>query len=628
MYCTRKVTEDLFWVGGNDRRLACFEGVYSVPDGVSYNSYLLIDDRTVLFDTVDRAVEKVFFENVEHVLNGRKLDFVVVSHLEPDHSATLATLLLKYPEATVVCNQKSFEMMKNFGYTDDSLKTYLVEEGDILNTGHHEFTFVMAPMVHWPEVMMTFDKTAGTLFSADAFGAFGALNGNLFADEVDFFGDYLDEARRYYTNIVGKYGVQVQAVLKKAANLEIKRICPLHGFVWREKLGDYIEYYEKWSRYEPEVNGVMIAYASVYGNTENTAEILATMLREKGVKVTMFDVSVKPESEVVAAAFKYSNLVFASTTYNAEIFVRMEETLRDLVAHNIQKRTVAFIENGSWAATSGKKMRELFEKCKDMSFIENTVSLRSSLKETQLAELEALADAIAITVPGIVKETPANATAGSEGKTGAPGANDPNALFKLSYGLFVVTTKDGDKDNGCITNTAIQVASNPNRLAIAVNKANYSHDTIVKTGLANICVLTESAPFDMFTRFGFSSGRDTDKFKGYDAIKRTPNGLLAVTEHVNAVFSGKVVQTVDCGSHSVFILDITESEILSDEKSVTYAYYFDHIKPKPKRADDGEKKTRWVCKICGYEYEGEELPDDFQCPLCKHGKDDFEKIEG
>ncbi len=628
MYCTRKVTEDLFWVGGNDRRLACFEGVYSVPDGVSYNSYLLLDDRTVLFDTVDRAVEKVFFENVEHVLNGRKLDFVVVSHLEPDHSATLATLLLKYPEATVVCNQKSFDMMKNFGYADDSLKTYLVAEGDILNTGHHEFTFVMAPMVHWPEVMMTFDKTAGTLFSADAFGAFGALNGNLFADEVDFFGDYLDEARRYYTNIVGKYGVQVQAVLKKAANLEIKRICPLHGFVWREKLGDYIEYYDKWSRYEPEVNGVMIAYASVYGNTENTAEILATMLREKGVKVTMLDVSVKPESEVVAAAFKYSNLVFASTTYNAEIFVRMEETLRDLVAHNIQKRTVAFIENGSWAATSGKKMRELFEKCKDMSFIENTVSLRSSLKETQLSELEALADAIAITVPGIVKETPLNTTAGNEGKTGAPGANDPNALFKLSYGLFVVTTKDGDRDNGCITNTAIQVASNPNRLAIAVNKANYSHDTIVKTGLANICVLTESATFDIFTRFGFSSGRDTDKFKGYDAIKRTPNGLLAVTEHVNAVFSGKVVQTVDCGSHSVFILDITESEILSDEKSVTYAYYFDHIKPKPKRADDGEKKTRWVCKICGYEYEGEELPDDFQCPLCKHGKDDFEKIEG
>ncbi|MBO7402030.1 MAG: flavin reductase [Lachnospiraceae bacterium] len=623
MYCTRNVTEDLIWVGGNDRRLAMFEGVYSVPDGVSYNSYLLLDEKTVLFDTVDKAVGKVFFENLEHALGGRKLDFVVVSHMEPDHSATLSSLLLRYPEAVVVCNSKCFDMMKNFGFADDNVKPYIVGEGDILNTGKHEFTFVMAPMVHWPEVMMTFDKKDGTLFSADAFGSFGALNGNLFADEVDFFADYLDEARRYYTNIVGKYGVQVQAVLRKAANLDIKRICPLHGFVWREKLGDYIEYYDKWSSYTPEVNGVMIAYASVYGDTENAAEILATMLRERGAKVTMYDVSVKPASEVVAAAFKYSNLVFASTTYNAEIFVRMDETIRDLVAHNIMKRTVAFIENGTWAAQSGRKMRALFENCKEISFIEQTLSLKSSLKQEQRAELEALADAIMITVPGAVAEKPVEAAA-----SGTAGANDPNALYKLSYGLFVVTTRDGGKDNGCITNTAIQVASNPNRMAIAVNKTNYSHDLIAKTGLVNISVLTESAPFDLFTRFGFSSGRDTDKFAGYDAVKRTPNGLLAITEHTNAVFSGKVKEIVDCGSHSLFLLDITESEVLSSEPSVTYAYYFDHIKPKPKKSTDGEKKTKWVCKICGYEFEGEELPDDFICPLCKHGKEDFEKVEG
>ncbi len=623
MYCTRNVTGDLVWVGANDRRLAMFEGVYSVPDGVSYNSYLLLDEKTVLFDTVDKAVGKVFFENLEHELAGRKLDFVVVSHMEPDHSATLSELLLRYPGVVVVCNGKCFDMMKNFGFADDSVKPYIVSEGDILNTGRHELTFVMAPMVHWPEVMMTFDKTDGTLFSADAFGTFGALNGNLFADEVDFFADYLDEARRYYTNIVGKYGVQVQAVLKKAANLDIKRICPLHGFVWREKLGDYIEYYDKWSSYTPEVNGVIVAYASVYGDTENAAEILATMLRERGAKVTMYDVSVKPASEVVAAAFKYSNLVFASTTYNAEIFVRMEEALRDLAAHNIQKRTIAFIENGTWAAQSGKKMRRLFEECKDMNFIEQTVSLKSALKPAQRGELEALADAIMITVPGAVSAKPVQAET-----AGTAGSNDPNALYKLSYGLFVVTTKDGDRDNGCITNTAIQVASGPNRMAIAVNKSNYSHDLIVKTGLANISVLTESAPFELFTRFGFASGRDTDKFAGFDAVKRMPNGLLAVTEHTNAVFSGKVKEIVDCGSHSLFVLDITESEVLSAEPSVTYAYYFDHIKPKPKKNTDGEKKTKWVCKICGYEYEGEELPDDFQCPLCKHGKEDFEKVEG
>ena len=619
MYCTRKVTDDLYWVGGNDRRLAMFEGVYSVPDGVSYNSYLLLDEMTVLFDTVDRAVDKVFFENLTHVLNGRELDFVVVSHMEPDHSATLRELLLRYPDCVVVCNQKSFDMMIRFGYVDASRKPYLVKEGDVMRTGRHEFTFVMAPMVHWPEVMMTYDKTTGTLFTADAFGTFGALNGNLFADEVDFFRDYLDEARRYYTNIVGKYGAQVQAVLKKAAALEIRMLCPLHGFVWRRNLGDYIEYYDKWSRYDPEETGVMIAYASVYGNTENAAEILAVKLRERGAKVTMFDVSVKPASEIVSASFRYSHLVFAATTYNAEIFVRMDEALRDLVAHNIRNRTIAFLENGTWAAQSGRKMRALFEECKDMSYVEPLVSLKSSLAESQLSELDTLADSLIATFPvtegAAVSDAPA-----------AAGSTDPAALFKLSYGLFVISTREGDRDNGCITNTTIQAASGPNRLAIAVNKANYTHDLIVRTGVFNVSVLTESAEFDLFKRFGFASGRDTDKYAGFEDVKRTSNGLLAITKSTNAVFSCKVVSVTDCGSHSIFLADITESEVLSSEPSVTYEYYFAHIKPKPQRSDT--PKTKWVCKICGYEYEGEELPDDFICPLCKHGKDDFEKVVG
>ncbi|MCD7771879.1 MAG: FprA family A-type flavoprotein [Oscillospiraceae bacterium] len=399
MYCVRNVTDDLLWVGGDDRRLVMFEGVYSVPDGVSYNSYLLLDEKTVLFDTVDHAVEKVFLENVEHGLGGRSLDYLVIHHMEPDHSATMKAILMIYPDVTVVCNKKIQGMINQF-FGENVVKNYhLVGEGDVLDTGKHKLTFLMAPMVHWPEVMVSYDSADKILFSADAFGTFGALNGALFADEVDFFGDYLGESRRYYTNIVGKYGTQVQALLKKAATVEIDMICPLHGFVWRRNIGDYIEKYQQWSRYEPEVTGVMIAYASVYGNTENAANILACKLRDKGIETKMFDVSVTASSEIVAAAFEYSHLVFASTTYNAGIFISMDELLRDIASHNLQNRTVAFIENGSWAATSGKLMCEIIGGLKNMNILESTVSIKSSLKESQLSDIDALADAIAATIP-------------------------------------------------------------------------------------------------------------------------------------------------------------------------------------------------------------------------------------
>lgn len=395
MYCTKKITEELVWVGGNDRRLAMFEGVYAVPYGVSYNSYLLKGENTVLFDTVDSAVSKVFYENVAHELNGKKLDYVVVSHMEPDHSATLEGLKLRYPELKVICNAKIQTMLKQF--FDTEFEVILVNEGDTFSVNGHELTFINAPMVHWPEVMMTYDKTTKTLFSADAFGSFGALNGAMFSDEVDFERDYLDEARRYYTNIVGKYGVQVQAVLKKAAGLEIDYVCPLHGFVWRKDFGFFLDKYLKWSSYTPEVNGVMIAYASVYGNTENAAEIVSSKLRDMGIKTVMYDVSVTPASEIISESFKYSHLLFASTTYNAGIFVAMEEFLTDLVAHNIQNRTVAFIENGSWAPTSGKQMKELMSKCKNLNVIEDVLTVRSSLKQTQLEQIDALVKAIADT---------------------------------------------------------------------------------------------------------------------------------------------------------------------------------------------------------------------------------------
>ena len=616
MYNYRKVTDDLFWVGGNDRRLAMFEGVYSVPDGVSYNSYLLLDEKTVLMDTVDKAVGKVFLENVAQVLDGRPLDYVFVHHMEPDHSATLEDLIVRYPDVKIVCNAATRNMMKQYFTFDVDGRWVEAKEGVVFSTGRHNFCFVKAPMVHWPEVMVSFDTTDGILFSADAFGTFGALNGAMFADEVDFDRDYLDEARRYYTNIVGKYGPQVMALLKKASMLDIRMICPLHGFVWRKNIGYYIDKYLHWASYTPEVSGVVIAYASVYGNTENVAEILAVKLRERGIKTKMFDVSVTPASDIVSACFQYSHFVFASTTYNAGIFVCMEAFLSDLVAHNIQNRTVALIENGSWAPTAGGLMRKMLEKCKNLTILDNTLTIRSSIKDSQLAQVEEMADRIAATLP-------------SAPCIQAPcGKVDNSAMFKLSYGLFVLSAKEGEKDNGCIINTAGQLTSSPNRIQIAVNKGNYTHDMILHTGKFNVSVLDQDVPFKIFQQFGFASGRDTEKFEGCDIVERTENGIYYLTKYASAVISGKVVQTVDCGTHTLFIADVTEAEILSNVPSVTYQYYFDHIKPKPAPAPAAEKKkTTWVCKICGYVYEGEELPADFICPLCKHGAADFEKVQ-
>jgi len=398
MYCTKQITDDLVWVGGNDRRLAMFEGVYSVPDGVSYNSYVLLDKATVLFDTVDKALNKVFMENVAHTLSGRKLDYMVIQHMEPDHSETLTAMLARYPEATVVCNTKIAGLIKQFFDIDIADRSMVVEEGSTLNTGKHELMFISAPMVHWPEVMVTYDKTDKILFSADAFGTFGSLNGAIFADEVDFERDYMDEARRYYANIVGKYGPQVQTLLKKAAAIEISMICPLHGFVWRRNMDMFIEKYQNWSSYTPEETGVMIAYASVYGNTANAAEILACRLRDNGVKTAVYDVSVTPASNIIAAAFRWSHLVFASTTYNAGIFVSMDELLHDLAAHNIQNRTVAFIENGSWASASGDLMRKIIAPLKNMTLVDATVRLKSALKDSQSQEVDLLVSAIIATI--------------------------------------------------------------------------------------------------------------------------------------------------------------------------------------------------------------------------------------
>lgn len=401
MYCTKKITEDLFWVGGNDRRLALFENIYPIPRGVSYNSYLLLDEKTVLLDTVDRAINDLFFENIAHVLDGRPLDYVIVNHMEPDHCASLAELVLRYPSLKIVCNAKTLGIIRQFYTFDADAHAQVVKEGDTLCTGAHTLTFVMAPMVHWPEVMVTYDLTDQILFSADAFGTFGALDGNLYADELPFASVWLDDARRYYTNIVGKYGPQVQALLKKASSLKISMICPLHGPIWRSGLEWFLEKYQRWSTYTPEESSVMIAVGSVYGNTANAAEVLASMLADRGVtNIRMYDVSNTHPSVLVAEAFRCSHLVFASSTYNNGIFTPMETVLMDLAAHNLQNRTAAVIENGSWAPAAGKLMKELLAKMKNIQILEPSLTLRSSLKEEQLPDLALLADHIAASVKG------------------------------------------------------------------------------------------------------------------------------------------------------------------------------------------------------------------------------------
>lgn len=395
MHCTRNISTDLVYIGASDRRLALFENIYPIPNGVSYNSYLLKDEKTVLLDTVDHSVCLQFMENLAHALNGRRLDYLVVNHMEPDHAATISEVVLRYPEVKIVGNAKTLSMIKQFFDFDVDMRAITVKEGDTLVTGRHTLTFVMAPMVHWPEVMVTYDLMDKVLFSADAFGSFGALNGHLYADEIDVEHQYLDEARRYYTNIVGKYGPSVQALLKKASGLDIKLVCPLHGLIWRKDIGWFIEKYNLWSSYTPETEGVMIAYASIYGNTENAVNILANMLSEKGVKnIAVYDVSSTHASTVVSEAFKYNKLVFAASTYNAGIFPPMEYVLNELKAHNLQNRTVALLQNGTWAAASGNLMKGIFEAMKNMTLIEMMPTIKSAVKEAQLTELNMLAEAL------------------------------------------------------------------------------------------------------------------------------------------------------------------------------------------------------------------------------------------
>ncbi|MBR5313780.1 MAG: flavin reductase [Clostridia bacterium] len=595
-----KITNDIKYVGVNDHNIDLFEGQYDVPNGMAYNSYVIVDEKIAVMDTVDGAFTHEWLDNLQSALGGRKPDYLVIQHMEPDHSANIANFAKSYPDTKIVSSAKAFAMMKNFFGTDFADRQIVVGEGDTLSLGKHVLTFVTAPMVHWPEVIVTYDSYDKVLFSADGFGKFGAL---------DVEEDWACEARRYYIGIVGKYGAQVQNLLKKAAGLDIEIICPLHGPVLTENLGYYIDLYNTWSSYQPEEEGIVIAYTSVYGNTKKAVLKLAEALKAKGCpKVVVNDLARCDMAEAVEDAFRYSKIVLATTTYNAEIFPFMREFINHLTERNFSNRTVALIENGSWAPLAAKVMRGMLEKCKNLTFTETTVKILSALNEESQAQLDALTDELC-------KEYIAQ-------KGEEVNKNDSKAFFNIGYGLYVVTSNDGKKDNGLIVNTVTQVTSVPNRIAVTINKENYSHHVIKQTGKMNINCLTVDAPFKVFESFGFRSGRNVDKFADCTPL-RSDNGLVFLPRYINSFMSLKVEQYVDLDTHGMFICSVTEARTLSDRETMTYTYYQNNVKPKPVT----EGKKGYVCKICGYVYEGNKLPEDIVCPLCKHGAADFEPIE-
>ena len=594
-----KISDSIIYAGVNDHSVDLFEGQYRVPAGMSYNSYVILDKKVAVMDTVDAHFTHEWLDNIQKILGAKKPDYLVVQHMEPDHSANIMNFKKVYPDAAVVSSQKAFSMMKHFFGTEFEDNRIVVQEGSELSLGEHTLHFVAAPMVHWPEVIMTYESTDKELFSADGFGKFGAL---------DVEQPWLDEARRYYIGIVGKYGAQVQAVLKKAATLDIKTICPLHGPVLSDNLGYYLDAYNTWSSYGVESDGIAVFYTSVYGHTKKAVDLLVDKLNANGCpKTEVFDLARCDMSEATAAAFRYGKIILATTTYNADIFPFMKEFINHLTERNFCNRTVGFIENGSWAPQATSVMHAMLSQCKGLTFAVHNVRIISALDADSSAAVEQLAQEMCREY--IVKQA------------SATNKNDMNSLFNIGYGLYVITTNDGSKDNGLIVNTVSQVTNTPNRLAVTINKQNYSYHVIKQTGKMNVNCLSVEAPFKVFETFGFQSGRNVDKFAGIN-VKRSDNGLVYLDKYINSFISLKVDSYVDLDTHGMFICSITEARVLSDKETMTYTYYQKNVKPKPATT----VKKGFVCKICGYIYEGDVLPDDFICPLCKHGASDFEPI--
>ncbi len=594
------ITNDIKYIGVNDHKIDLFEGQYVVPNGMAYNSYAIIDEKIAIMDTVDANFTHEWMDNIQNAIGSRKPDYLIVQHMEPDHSANIMNFVKAYPDVKIMASAKAFKMMHNFFGTDFTDNQIIIAEGDTLCLGKHNLTFIGAPMVHWPEVMVTYDRTDKVLFSADGFGKFGAL---------DVEENWACEARRYYFGIVGKYGVQVQNLLKKASGFDIQIICPLHGPVLKDNLGYYLGLYNTWSSYQPEEEGIMIAYTSIYGGTKKAVMLLAEKLRAMGCpKVVVNDLARCDMAECVEDAFRYSKLVLATTTYNAEIFPHMREFINHLTERGYKNRTVAFMENGSWAPLAAKVMKKMLEDSKNLVYTDTTVSIMSALNDESKKQIDDLANELCKDYLAQGDDT-AN-------------KNDLTALFKIGYGLYVVTSNDGKKDNALIVNTVTQVTNTPNRIAVTINKDNYSHHIIKQTGKMNINCLTVDAPFAVFEKYGFVSGRAVDKFEGEEVL-RADNGLVFLPRYINSFMSLKVEQYVDLDTHGMFICEVTEARVLSDRETMTYNYYHANVKPKPQT----EGKKGYVCKICGYVYEGDKLPEDFICPLCKHPASDFEAIK-
>ena len=594
------VTNDIKYVGVNDRVVDLFEGQYCVPNGISYNSYVIIDEKIAVMDTVDASFTHEWLDNIQNATDGRSPDYLVVHHMEPDHSANIANFAKTYPNAKIVSSAKAFTMIKNFFGEDFADRQVVVGEGSTLALGRHTLTFVTAPMVHWPEVIVSYDSADKVLFSADGFGKFGTPDTNEPWD---------DEARRYFIGIVGKYGTQIQALLKKASGLDIEVICPLHGPVLKENLGHYINLYNTWSSYQPETEGVVVAYTSVYGNTKKAVMQLVDKLKANGAPaVVVYDLARCDMSEAVADAFRYSKLVLATTTSTADIVPFMREFIDHLTERSFANRTVALIENGSWAPLAAKVMREMLAKCKNLTFTDTSVKILSALNSDSSKQLDDMAEELC-------REYLAQ-------RDDTANKNDLSALFNIGYGLYVVTSNDGKKDNGLIVNTVTQVTNTPNRIAVTINKDSYSHHIIKQSGIMNINCLSTEAPFDVFKHFGFQSGRVVDKFAECTPM-RSDNGLVFLPRYINSFMSLKVESYVDLDTHGMFICSVTEARVLSDKETMTYTYYQNNVKPKP----ETNNKKGYVCKICGYIYEGDVLPEDFICPLCKHGASDFEEIK-
>ncbi|MBQ3963715.1 MAG: flavin reductase, partial [Erysipelotrichaceae bacterium] len=537
-----EITNTIKYVGVNDHRIDLFEGQYKVPNGMSYNSYVIIDEKIAVMDTVDQHFTHEWLDNIQSVLNGRQPDYLIVQHMEPDHSANIANFMKIYDKAIIVSSDKAFAMMLNFFGTAYEERRIVIKEGDKLELGRHTLNFIAAPMVHWPEVMMTYDSYERALFSADGFGKFGAL---------DVQEDWVDEARRYYIGIVGKYGRQVQAVLKKASGLDISMILPLHGPFLYKNLPYYLNLYNTWSSYDVEKDGIVVCYTSVYGHTKAAVDRLVEELKASNVpEVKVYDLARCDMSQAVADAFAYSKLVLATTTYNADIYPFMKQFIDHLTERGFQNRKIGLIENGSWAPLAAKIMKDMLAKSPNLTFIEPVVHIRSALNDTNKEEISALCQALSV-----------DYLARDEKKANK---NDMKALFSIGYGLYVVTSNDGKKDNGLIVNTVVQLTDNPFRVMVSINKDNYSHHVIKQTGIMNVNCLNIETPFKVFQQFGFQSGRNIDKFKNEKEVLRSDNGLVFLSRYINAFFSLKVEDYKDLGTHGMFICSVSEARVINN----------------------------------------------------------------